>query len=108
MSKKQKKAKPGKLPKRIAGVKIPKDLRKSGDALIATAASPIGREVMMAGLASLAGVVASRIMPHAPTPTSGGNDPEAMGARFAERVVAALRTAAGDAGGSPSQTPRQP
>lgn len=42
---KKKKAK-HKLPKKIAGVKIPKSLRKRGGGLVALAASPIGRAII--------------------------------------------------------------
>ncbi len=43
-----------KLPKRIAGVKIPKELRAAGGALLEKADSPAGREMLAAGLAMLA------------------------------------------------------
>jgi len=44
------KKKTPKLPKTIGGVKIPKELRKTGGALLAKANSPAGREMMAAGL----------------------------------------------------------
>ena len=40
-----------KLPKRIAGVKLSKEVRRSGDALIARANSPEGRQAITSGLA---------------------------------------------------------
>lgn len=52
------KAKKGKLPKRVAGVKIPKPLRKRGEALIAQAQSPAGRAAIAKGAAAVASVVA--------------------------------------------------
>ncbi len=64
--KKNKAAGPGdksgriKLPKQIGGVKIPKELRQQGEALIAVANSPAGRGVIAAGIAS---VVASAMRP---------------------------------------------
>lgn len=42
--------KKGKVPKRIGGVKIPKELRRKGDALIDRVSSPAGREMLAAGL----------------------------------------------------------
>lgn len=47
-----------KLPKRIAGVKIPKTLRKSAPALGAFLATPAGREAVAAGLVAMAGALA--------------------------------------------------
>lgn len=44
------KKKSPKLPKTIGGVKIPKELRKAGGALLAKADSPAGREMLAAGL----------------------------------------------------------
>ncbi|HYG86014.1 MAG TPA: hypothetical protein VD978_07125 [Azospirillum sp.] len=49
-------AKSFKVPKKIAGVKIPKHLRKSVAGLIT---SPLGREVAAAALTAMAGVLAS-------------------------------------------------
>lgn len=62
MAKKDKneKAKAPKLPKRIAGVKLPKDVRRKGGALLAKANSPAGREMIAAGLSIAAVAAASR------------------------------------------------
>ena len=46
-----KSAKAGKIPKSIGGVKLSKTMRKSGEALIAKAQTPQGRQVIAAGLA---------------------------------------------------------
>lgn len=43
-----------KLPKRIAGVKIPKPLRRAAEAALAEVASPTGRELLAAALAAAA------------------------------------------------------
>jgi hypothetical protein len=51
--------KTGKLPKRIAGVKIPKAVRKGGEALIQQAQTPAGRAAIAKGAAVVAGVVAA-------------------------------------------------
>ena len=57
-------AAPGfKLPKEIAGVKVPKALRKQGEALIAHAQGPAGRELMAAGLAVAAAAIAAKTGP---------------------------------------------
>ena len=49
------KRKKHKLPKRIAGVKIPKILRKSGNSLIRLAETPAGREILAEALVAIAG-----------------------------------------------------
>lgn len=99
-----KKNKPGKIPKTIAGVKIPKDLRKSGEALIATANSPVGRELIMTGVAAMIGAAATRMRstmatpaaPHSPQPepiiTAFGDDPHAAGALAARQIIDAIGT----------------
>lgn len=48
-----------KLPKQIAGVKLPKELRKKGDALIAQASSPEGRAAIAKGVTVVAGAAAA-------------------------------------------------
>lgn len=103
-SKSGKQRKSGKLPKKIAGVKIPKELRKSGEALIATAASPVGREMLMTGIAAMLAKAAMRMQtpprptgPAAPPPPRSPAapdatpfDPEAAGAQMARRVFEAI------------------
>jgi len=51
-------AKKAKLPKKIAGVKVPKKLRKGGGSLLALIESPIGRRVAADALIAVAGVLA--------------------------------------------------
>lgn len=85
-----------KIPKRIAGVKLPKELRKSGNLLLETANSPVGRELLVSGLmAVVAGAAARRAAP-APTATPAPAadttarptiDPEEAGARAARQVI---------------------
>lgn len=88
--------KKGKVPKRIGGVKIPKELRRKGDALIDRANSPAGREMIAAGLsiaaaAASAAVVKARaerearsapptppVPPTAPQGTHKASDPQAI------------------------------
>lgn len=47
-----------KIPKRIAGVKVPKDLRKGGESLLSLINQPLAREIAVA--AALAAVTASK------------------------------------------------
>lgn len=48
-----------KIPKEFAGFKVPKDLRKKGEALIERANSPEGRQAIASGLAMVGGLVAA-------------------------------------------------
>jgi len=50
MGKKSKKAKKDKLPKKIAGVKVPKELREAGGMLFKIARDPNAREVALAAV----------------------------------------------------------
>ena len=50
MGKKNKKSKTSKLPKKIAGVKVPKELRDAGGMLAKLARDPTAREVALAAL----------------------------------------------------------
>lgn len=105
----RKKGRPGKLPKRVAGVKIPKELRKTGEALLATAASTMGREMLTAGVAAILANAATRMQtprdpgarptapdrpdtppPVAPPPITPAFDPEEAGAQMARRVFEAI------------------
>lgn len=72
-------AKTTKIPKRIAGVKLPKEWRKAGNALIETAQSPAGREMLVAGLAvaATAATAAMAKRAQAPTPAPSPETPDA-------------------------------
>ena len=63
-------AKTTKIPKRIAGVKLPKELRKVGNALIEQAQSPEGRAMIGKGIGAVAALaLAARAQAaHAPAP----------------------------------------
>jgi|GEM_PF-3783285 len=50
--KKANKAAKDKLPKKVAGVKVPKELRKAGDQLARLAQEPLAREIALAALAA--------------------------------------------------------
>lgn len=47
------------LPKRIAGVKVPKALRKSGKSLLKMAETPVARQLIAAGLVAVAAAMTS-------------------------------------------------
>lgn len=97
----KKKHKPGKIPKQVGGIKIPKELRKTGDALIATARSAAGRELLMAGAAAMVSSIAARtratsdqpITPHVPPAQPSADDrrpsvdPAEAGAEIARRFI---------------------
>ncbi|MDB5695974.1 MAG: hypothetical protein JWN21_1517 [Sphingomonas bacterium] len=51
--------KAGKLPKSVGGVKIPKELRKGAEKLVAKAQTPEGRAVIAKGAAMVAGMAAT-------------------------------------------------
>lgn len=110
------KPKKGKLPKEIAGIKIPKELRKTGEVLIATANSPAGRSLLISGATAMMATMASRMRtagkpgaaPHAAPPappaaprapeTNDNNQPafdaEAAGAQVARRIIEVIGIAA--------------
>ncbi len=76
------------LPKEIAGFKLPKELRKSGDALIEKANSPEGRQAIASGLAMVGGLVAANAARKqaaaAATPAPEATKPEPAAAKTAE------------------------
>ncbi|WCT72328.1 hypothetical protein PQ455_11840 [Sphingomonas naphthae] len=86
----KKKAKSPKLPKEILGVKLPKEIREQGGALLAkAAASPAAREIVAAGLtmaaAAATAAVAKKRTPADPSTTppnparpAGTTDPQAI------------------------------
>ncbi len=55
------KTKKVKLPKRIGGVKIPKELRQAGGAILDKANSPAGREMIAAGLTMAAAAATAAV-----------------------------------------------
>lgn len=84
------------LPKQIAGVKIPKKLRKSGGKLIEAAATPAGRELIAAGLvaAGSALVRAQAAKRASERRTKPAIDPAERGAQMAGEIGATLGAAA--------------
>lgn len=59
-----------KIPKRVGGVKLPKELRKRGEALIAQAQSPEGRAAIAKGVSVVAGLVATAAAAKAAKPAT--------------------------------------
>ena len=55
------KTKKAKIPKRIGGVKLPKELRKTGEAILDKANSPQGREMLAAGLTMAAAAATAAV-----------------------------------------------
>ena len=65
------------IPKRIAGVKLPKELRRQGEALIERVTSAEGQASLARGLtmaAGLAQLAAARTRTAAPRPEAAAND----------------------------------
>lgn len=94
-----------KLPKRVAGVKVPKELRKGGEALIAQAQSQAGRAAIMQGVSVVAGIAATAVQAAAakakadaarPVPTATGTPPATPpGDAIAQAVTAGIDAALG-------------
>ena len=87
-----------KLPKKIAGVKIPKKLRKSGGKLLDVANTPAGRELLAAGLVAAGTAIAAKAQKAARRPDGNGSaehvDPAERGAQVAGQIGAAVSAAA--------------
>lgn len=61
MARKKDKSGTGKIPKRVAGIKLPKDVRRKGEALIAQATSPAGQAAIAKGLTMAAGLASAAV-----------------------------------------------
>ncbi len=97
-----KKAKKGRLPKEVLGVKLPKELRKAGDRMIEQASSPQGRQAIagaltMAAAAATAAIARGREKPadaaEAAQGTTRAPDPQAVAdvvGKAAEAVLGKL------------------
>jgi len=105
-----------KIPKQVAGVKVPKELRKAGAAIFQTVNSPAGRQVIASGaVAVLTSVVARSRAARDTTPhrqsngdgadanadakadAAGRIDPTEAGAAAGRQIVDALSGLAGAA-----------
>jgi hypothetical protein len=82
-----KKDKTPKMPKKVAGVKVPKDLRKSAKSALKLAQNPIAQEVISAALVAGAAALAKRKIEKAATEPKGKNNPD-LGAMIAQGVAA--------------------
>lgn len=85
-----------KVPKKVAGLKVPKAFRKLGalDALVGT---PIGREVLAGALIAAAAAAANALRQHAPSAAEIGEAGKAVGKAGSDAASAAgdiTRTAA--------------
>ena len=56
-----------KLPKQVAGVKVPKRLRKSGKSFAGLFKSPLGREILADALVAAAGAAAAALVRNRPS-----------------------------------------
>jgi hypothetical protein len=112
-------AKKSKLPKKIGGVRIPKKVRKQGSELLAKVNTPLGRELIAAGLVAAGAAIASKSEVRKAARRAAGEAEDAgeLGARMAGQIggiVGAAANAAldrffgaraGEAGGEPEASP---
>ncbi|MCU6454183.1 hypothetical protein LPN01_08845, partial [Sphingomonas sp. A2-49] len=61
MAKQGKKTKTAKLPKEVLGIKLSKEVREVGGALLEKASSPQGREMLAAGLTMAAAAATAAV-----------------------------------------------
>lgn len=69
-----------KLPKRVAGVKIPKELRRRAEGLVAQARSEAGRAAILQGVSVVAGIAATAARAAAQSATAKAAEPDAAAA----------------------------
>jgi len=101
-----------KIPKQVAGVKVPKELRKAGAAILQTVNSPAGRQVIASGAVAILTSVVARsraardTTPHRQSNGDGADakadaadriDPTEAGAEAGRQIVDALSGLAGAA-----------
>ena len=85
-----------KVPKKVAGIKVPKALRKSG-ALDALVSSSIGREILAGAIVAAAAAAASALRKHGPSVDDVGRAGKAVAGAGADAASATgdmTRTAA--------------
>lgn len=96
MAKKDKKG--FRIPKEIGGIKVPKEARRAGEALIEKASSPAGRQMLASGLAmaatAAAAVAARQARDHGMTAKPAPEPDSAAAATDPNRVADALSNAA--------------
>lgn len=97
MGKKSKKAKKDKIPKKVAGVKVPKELRNAGGMLFKIARDPHAREVALAAVtAALAARKDTRTAARKAVAETG--EATAQAGKFTSLIGPALTAAAMEAG----------
>ena len=89
-----------KLPKRVGGVKLSKEIRKAGGKLLEKANSPLGRELIAAGLGLAATAAAAEREKRKAAPATratpppdkpkGASDPHELGVVLGKMAQAAL------------------
>lgn len=98
-----------KLPKRIAGMKVPRALRKSGAKATEWVTSSTGREILAAALVAAAAALASRKVREAVS--EGAKDAASgagrMGQAVADAAADVMRRPSGGDQGEASSTKRQ-
>ncbi|ONF95962.1 hypothetical protein [Sphingomonas jeddahensis] len=96
MAKKDKKG--FRIPKEIGGVKVPKEARRAGEALIEKASSPAGRQMLASGLAmaatAAAAVAARQARDHGPASNANAAGESGTASVDPSRVADALGDAA--------------
>jgi len=83
----RKKDKTPKLPKKVGGVKLPKELRKSAKAAIEIAQNPIARELVSAAVVAGAAALAKGKIAKA-APAESESQPTDIGSLIAQSVAA--------------------
>ena len=84
-----KKDKAPKLPKKVGGVKVPKQLRKTAKSALEIAQNPIARELVSAAVVAGAAALAKRkVAPPAPAPAAEPAQHTDIGALIAQSVAA--------------------
>ncbi|MBW6528468.1 hypothetical protein KZ813_16615 [Sphingomonas sp. RHCKR7] len=88
-----------KLPKELFGVKLPKELRRQGEAWIERAQSPAGQQAIASALTAVAGMAASAVAAKAAekaakgaAPAGGAGEAQAAGAGAAAGASGGQRT----------------
>lgn len=97
-----------KIPKTVAGMKVPKKLRKKGKKLIAKANSPEGREAIAAGLAIVGTALAAKARVKAERAAADASDAASRAAAAGERAQAKVvrhPSAPGEPGIDPAADP---
>jgi hypothetical protein len=96
MGKKGKKAKDkSATPKQVAGVKVPKAMRKSGDSLASLVTSPFARELVADALIAIAGVLAGNKQARQAVARAGSDVADAGAKAGAAAVEAGADVASG-------------